>query len=328
MVSLSRRLRSLISQLDVLRRTLRARDVQLMLASPERTPFSAEGWLFEIKYDGFRVRAAKEDGRPVLLYRRGSDVTSIYPEIAAAVAELPARNVVLDGELVVLDEQGRPRFDWLQERATQRSPMRVAAAMLRRPASFFAFDLLGIEDFDLRTLPLINRKVMLRELLSRRGSVGYVDHVEANGKAFYAAVERMGLEGVVAKRRDSTYQVGRSRSWQKICAYHQARFTVVGFDRDLSAVHVAALEGHRLVYAGRAEWGFRHSLVRFPALRELLRPEPPCVGRVPRGKQLWVEPRVTCDVRFKPWLPGSLLREPIFLGFSTLAADAQAPQPS
>jgi bifunctional non-homologous end joining protein LigD len=296
-------------------------DVGVMLAETRDRPFSRQGWLFELKYDGFRLLAARE-GAARLRYRRGHDATATFPEIARAVSALPVDRVLLDGEVVVLDEQGKPDFQRLQRRVQLRRRPDIERAAVELPATLVLFDLLSLADFDLRGLPLRERKDLLRRILPPVGPLRYLDHVEGKGEALFAEIRRMGLEGMMAKRADSPYRAARSADWQKIRIDRTGDFVVVGFTMPqgsraaFGALHLAVHGSAGLTYAGRVGTGFDDRTLadlraRLDALR---RPEPPCAGPVPRGRaHVWVEPRLCCEVRYKEWTDEGLLRQPVFL---------------
>jgi bifunctional non-homologous end joining protein LigD len=303
------------------RRVLSARQVGLMLAETREQPFSGSGWLFELKYDGYRVLASRENGQPLLLYRRGSDSTAVFPEIARALADLPCERLVLDGEIAVLDERSRPSFARLQKRALLQRSADIARAAVELPATLFVFDLLGFEEFDLRPLPLLRRKRILQRVLPRDGPLRYADHVEQEGEAFYEEVRKLRLEGMVAKRADMPYRAGRSPHWLKVRADRTDDFVIVGMTppqgsrSGFGALHVAAFEEGTLVYAGRAGSGFgEEDLVRIAALLAPdRRPSPACAGLTPTGTEhTWVEPRHVCEVRYKERTSEGL-RHPVFL---------------
>jgi bifunctional non-homologous end joining protein LigD len=147
------------------RREVRAVDVGLMLATSEERPFSRKGWIFELKYDGYRLLAARAAREPYLRSRAGHDLTGTFPEIARAVRGLPYEGLVLDGEVVVDDASGRPSFSRLQKRGRILNKDDALRASVELPATYWAFDLLAIEGFDLRALPLLERKSLLREVL-------------------------------------------------------------------------------------------------------------------------------------------------------------------
>jgi bifunctional non-homologous end joining protein LigD len=314
--ALARKLR----RLGAAARTLRTRDVRLMLAGTTAVPFDREGWIFELKYDGFRLLAANEDGRARLRYRGGSDATAAFPEVAAALAALP-RNVVLDGEVVVVDEAGRTHFQRMQQRLMLRRPADVArAAAGRLRATFFAFDLLGLEGYDLRALPLRKRKDLLRGVLPRAGALRYVDHVEGRGVALHEAVRKLDLEGLVAKRASAPYAAGRSSDWIKLPVVRTGEFVVVGFTRPGlgmdGGLHLAVRDRAGLVYAGRVGSGLGGRLAEVrDTLAAFRRAEAACAG-APRGRDhTWVDPRVVCEVRYRERTEEGLLRHPVFVRF-------------
>lgn len=304
------------------RRRVSPRAADLMLAETAAAPPDEPGWLFELKVDGFRMLAARHEGKTKLLYRRGGDATAAFPEIARAVATLPFDSFVLDGEISVPDEQGRPSFSRLQERYALRRHAEIDRASFERPAVLWVFDVLGVGEHDTRPLPLAARKQILRRMLPRAGPVRFADHVEGEGAAFYEAVRKMGLEGVMAKRADARYRAGRSRDWLKLKADRTGDFAVVGYTRPegsrhgFGALHIAGAVDGKLVYAGKVGTGF--SDAELASLRRTLeaerRPTAPCAGAVPKGRgHTWVEPRLVVEVRYKEWTPDGQLRHPAFL---------------
>jgi bifunctional non-homologous end joining protein LigD len=305
-------------------RAVKAKDVPPMLAETRETPFTKPGWLFELKLDGYRIIAGRAKGEARLWSRNGNDLTATFPEVAQAVAALPFEDLVLDGEVVCHDERGLPSFSRLQERGRLRKPLEVRGAAVGNPATFYAFDLLAALGFDLRQLPLAARKELLKFVLPAAGALKYLDHVETDGEGLYAQIERMGLEGIVAKRADSPYRSRRSADWVKIRADRVDDFVVVGFSRPkgsrsgFGALHLAQYEDGALLYAGRAGSGFTGKQIEEvrSVLEEDVRKSPPCGGPVPKGKEeTWVEPRLVCEVRYKEWTAEGLLRQPVFLRF-------------
>ena len=170
-----------------------------MRATPAARPFDRAGWIFELKYDGRRALACRHGKDLRLLGRRGTDLSRGFPEVLACLRALP--DVVLDGTLAVLDEQGRPKLDLLQR---------------ARPALFFAFDLLALRGKDLRRLPLLERKEALRRLLKDSVHIRYAAHIGEQGKLLFEAAARLQMAGIVAKRGDAPYARGRSRDWLEI----------------------------------------------------------------------------------------------------------------
>ncbi|MBP7148696.1 MAG: DNA ligase D [Acidobacteria bacterium] len=289
-----------------------------MLAATAEAPFSRDGWIFEIKYDGYRMLAARSAGEALLAYRRGGDATAVFPELAEALAGLPWSNVVLDGEVVVLDEQGRPSFGALQRRVHLSRAADVRRASLELPATLFAFDLLAFGEFDLRGLPLLQRKELLRRVLPSCGPLRYADHVERQGAELFEAVRAMGLEGVVAKRADAPYRSGRSRDWLKVRSDRSADFAVVGYEErsdvpgQVGSLQLALREGERWIYAGSVGSGLREA--DGEAVRAAPRSaKPVCAGAPSARGTVWLEPRAVAEVRFKEWTRDGLLRQPVFL---------------
>ena len=191
-------------------------------ATARKAPFTRAGWIFEIKWDGFRVLASHGEGGNVrLLSQKGNDLTPLFPEIAAALRELP--HITLDGELVALDDDGRADFDRLRQRQLHAEAAAIERAAREAPALLFAFDLLELEGRDTRKLALLKRKAVLKKALAGSQRIRYVDHVGEEGKKFFEAAQKAGVEGIMAKRADAPYIRGRSPNWIKIATKHDAR---------------------------------------------------------------------------------------------------------
>src|SRR5438477_2409512 len=273
-------------------------DAQPMLAESRSDPFDDPEWLFELKYDGFRAIVSRDGSRPRIFYRRGADATAVFPDLARALLALPAERFVADGEIVVLDDTGRPVFQRLQKRALLTAPRDVDRAAAELPATLFLFDLLAFEDHDLRSLPLVERKKLLLRLVPAAGPIRAVEHVEGRGRALYASVRELGLEGIVAKRAQSVYRSGRFRDWQKVRIDRVGDFAVVGFTRaegsraGFGLGHVAVRKSEGFVYVGKVGGGFSEKeLTSARAEMEALRlPKPPCIGPLPGGfGHTWVQ---------------------------------------
>ncbi len=296
--------------------------IEPMLAGTAEGAFSKPGWLFELKLDGYRLLAGREGDRVRLGYRRGSDATATFPEIAAALGALPYTSFLLDGELVVLDDRGLPSFGRLQNRVHLTRKLDVTRASVELPATLFAFDLVFFDGLDLRPLPLGVRKEILAMILPQAGPVRALEHVLEHGEALFEEVEKLRLEGIMAKKAGSTYRSGRSDDWLKIRSDRTGDFVVAGFTEGkgsrqaLGALHLAAHRGGSLVYAGRVGTGFDERLLEdlHRRLLPLRRADPAFTGETPRdGKPTWVEPSVVCEVRYKEWTRDGMLRHPVFL---------------
>jgi bifunctional non-homologous end joining protein LigD len=332
------RIREELDRLKVPSRRVDPAKVELMLAEPRDEPFSKAGWVFEPKLDGYRVLATHDGGAAALRSRNGNDLTASFPEVARAVKALPVPRAVLDGELVIPDASGKPSFQALQKRARLSRTIDVRHAAAESPAVFYAFDLLGFEDRDLRPLPLTERKRILRMMLPPLGAIRPVDHFERDGTVLMKHVTALGLEGIVGKKEDAPYKGGRSPLWVKIRAEQTADFVVVGFTKPkgtrggFGALQLADWVDGELVYAGRAGSGFTEK--QLGAVREVLedsvRKTPACNGPRPwphEGKlpakrpipdikdSTWVKPQLVCEVQFKEWTEEGLMRQPVFLRF-------------
>ncbi|MCL6641224.1 MAG: DNA ligase D, partial [Candidatus Rokubacteria bacterium] len=296
-----------------------------MLADAAERPFSDSAWVFEIKYDGVRVLAARDGDRVELYGRSRTRITSRYPEVRGALATLPAERFLLDGEIVALDDAGKPSFQRLQARMGLSAPADVARGAAAVPVVGVFFDCLALEGHDLRRLPLEARKALLAELLPPLGTVRYADHVRGEGEAFYEAAGEQRLEGIVAKRAASPYAPGRSRDWIKIKCQRRQEFVIGGYTepqgtrRRFGALHLGVYEGPRLVYVAKVGTGFDEASLDalWGALQPLRRPTSPFDAGGPTGRgHHWVEPRLVCEVRFTEWTADGGIRHPAFLGLS------------
>ena len=305
------------------RRPVRADGVTLMLATSRDAPFSGNGWIFELKYDGYRLLAERHGREAYLRSRSGKNLTATFPEIARAVRGLPYEGLVLDGEVVVSDAEGRPSFSMLQRRGLILNKDDALRASVELPSVYHAFDLLGVEGYDLRGLPLLERKRLLRDVLPSVGPIRYADHIPERGDDMYAQVEAMGLEGIVGKKADSPYRAGRSRSWVKVRTVRVESFVVVGWTEPkgtragFGALHIAGWDGDELRYMGSVGSGFRDSDIG-GVLRELAEieiGECPCTtGPAPKGKaHHWVRPEMVVEVKYKELTDQGLARQPSFV---------------
>jgi bifunctional non-homologous end joining protein LigD len=314
-----------LQRLKAPRRAVTLEEAEPMLAETREQPFSKPGWLFELKLDGYRVRAGRDGDEGRLITRNGHDIAAGFPEIARALKALPFDGVVLDGELVVPDEAGRPSFQRLQNRARGGGgrALDVRRAAVDTPAALYVFDLLAFEGYDLRPLPLEKRKALLQQVVPHVGPIKYVEHFAKDGETLYEHVVKLGLEGIVAKKADASYRAGRSPNWIKIRADRTDDFVVVGFTRPkgsrsgFGALDLGAYEDGKLVYAGRAGSGFTDKELKevSAALERSVRATAAFSGPVPGEGHTWVEPTLVAEVRYKEWTDEGLLRQPVFVRF-------------
>jgi bifunctional non-homologous end joining protein LigD len=313
-----------LETLDAPRRDVTARSQPFTLATLSERPPSDKGWLFEIKFDGVRVLAERRGDQVELYGRSGQLITGRYPELVRAFLALPIERFVLDGEIVALDESGRPSFQRLQPRMALTDPREIEAAAARVPVEGVFFDCLAIDGRDLRRLPLAQRKECLRLLVPSLGPVRYVDHVVEHGQAFLEAAAEQRLEGIVAKKAGSAYTGSRSRDWIKIKCQRRQEFVIGGYTDPrgsrayFGALHAGLYDGAHLVYVSKVGTGFDQAGLKSLSekLQPLTRATPPFdAGAIPTGRgHHWVEPRLVCEVRFSDWTEDGGIRHPTFLG--------------
>ncbi|MGH7308035.1 MAG: DNA ligase D [Candidatus Rokuibacteriota bacterium] len=316
-------LRARLERTGAARRDVRPRTASVMLATLVGQPFSRAGWLFEPKYDGVRLLAFRDGTRIELYMRSGQEVTDRYPELVHALQTLPLARFLIDGEIVALDEAGRPSFQRLQARMGLTRPADVERARARVPVSGVFFDVLALDGRDLRALPLSERKACLALLLPPRGVLSYGEHVAERGEEFFQACCAQRLEGVVAKWADSRYVSGRSRDWLKIKCQLRQEFVIGGYTDPqgsrgcFGALHLGLYEGDRLVYVSKVGTGFDARTLKlvWDRLTPLRRPTSPFAAGTPTGRgHHWVEPKLVGEVRFTEWTDDGGLRHPAFLG--------------
>ena len=290
-----------------------------MLATASQ-PFTRADWVFELKYDGYRAFAVRDENGLRVLSRNGRDLSATFPDLVHSLRHLPFTAFVVDGEIVCHDESGMPSFGRLQRRAGITRDPDVTRAMLASPATLYAFDLLHAEGFDVCHLALTKRKELLESMLPSIGPVRYSEHIQEEGEALYASVEKMGLEGIVAKRATSSYQQGRSPDWCKTATTMDDEFVVVGWTdpksggRHFAALVLATFVAGELTYVGRAGTGFSSDEAEaiFVELKSL--DEGAVVAGTPEDlKANWVAPRLVASVRYKQRTEKGHLRSPVYL---------------
>ena len=294
-----------------------------MLCEVAPAAFTSDEWIFELKYDGYRLVGWGGAGAATLRYRSGRDPSARFPEILAGLKALPVAGLVLDGEVVAEGLDGTPSITRLAERAQLVRRTDIARAAVASPVTWFVFDLLGADGFDLRGLPIEQRKELLAQIVPRVGAIRLTEHIPTIGEAFLKEVVRRGLEGVVGKRLGSRYRAGqRSKDWLKIKVDPEADFAVCGFTAPrgsragFGAMHLCVRDGEVWRYAGRVGTGLddaelvalRAELDRAPRWQPPF-PLPEDVGDDPT----WVVPAIVLTVRYREWREGGTLRFPVFV---------------
>ena len=279
-------------------------------------------WLYEIKWDGVRAICFIEGGKLRMISRNGNAIDKQYPELSILPHHLRARSAIVDGEIAALDSRGRPSFELLQSRMHVADASAIARLARSHPVVFYAFDLLYLDGRDLRAVPLIERKKLLKGILQGDETIRFSDHFETSGKNLLAAAKEQGLEGIVGKRAQSRYESRRSSDWVKWKVVDSADFVICGYtegDRHGLGALVLGTRGvgGKLTWAGNVGTGFDAKMVKtlFAKLAPLVVKESPLepAKGLPR-KVVWTKPELICEVRFANWTEEGRLRAPVFLG--------------
>ena len=283
------------------------RKFPLQVVKRAPSPFDSDAWLFEVKHDGFRVLAIRDGSPPRLYTRNGHDISRRHQHIATALASFPTERFVLDGELVVLDDDGRSNFTKL--------------ARGRTGTHYYAFDLLLLGDSDLRAKPLDARKAMLAGLLRRGGEpVRFCDHVIGMGKAFFDAVREAGLEGMVAKRRSSPYAGVLNDDWLKVKCMRVHDFVIGGWisntDKKIGTLLLGEFVEGDLRYVGQVGSPSDSRVMRAAARVLSPRASSPFRDAISDPDARFCEPSLRAAVEFLDFTEYGYLRSPAFRRFA------------
>jgi bifunctional non-homologous end joining protein LigD len=289
----------------------------MLATSAEELP-TGRGWLYEVKWDGYRAITRVAGGDATLMSRRRNDLTGRFPGVARAIeAAVRTPDCVLDGEVCALDERGRSSFSAMQQGKPE------------TPIVYFVYDVLEADGEPLLDLPLVERRKRLESLLDGRSKTVRVSETFEDGQALFEAAKKEGLEGVVAKREDSRYLPGkRTREWLKVKTRNRQEFVIAGYTRGqgrrsgtFGSLVLAVHRGDELVYVGNVGTGFSEDEIDrlLSLLRPLERKEPPFpvvpkMPRVRKGDVVWVEPKLVCEVEFVEWTHDGHLRAPAYQG--------------
>jgi bifunctional non-homologous end joining protein LigD len=283
-----------------------------MLATLIDAPFDSKDWVFESKWDGFRMVARIEKGSVTLFSRSGIIISDNYLPIARALEKVK-KDAVIDGELVVFDERGVSRFQLLQN-----------ALRAKVNLHYCVFDIMFLDGEDLRGLPLVERKKRLKALVPKDSLLIYSEHWPEHGKRLFKEAERLGLEGIMAKRASSRYLSGaRSKDWLKIKTAKRQEAVVVGFTAPrrtrphFGALVLAVRDGKVWRYVGHVGTGFSHVMLGelYKKLAPLRTPASPFKQRVKdEATTTWVKPKLVAEVKFTEWTSAGEMRHPAFLG--------------
>ena len=279
-----------------------------MLATLVSSPFHRPGWVYEEKYDGYRILAYKEGRRVTLYSRNAKDRTVTFSEVAEAVAKLPDRALLLDGEVVAFDRSLVSRFQLLQQGEV--------------PHVYAVFDCLYRSGRDLRSEPLPERRAALEGAIGRTDRLFASRRLSANGLDAYREAVRRGFEGIVAKNPAAPYVEGRSTEWLKVKVHQEEEFVVGGYTppagsrSHFGALLMGAYRGKDLVYVGKVGTGYTHKTLSslHRTFQPLVQKEPPFVDPPREKGATWLKPALVAQVVFQEWTADGKLRQPVFLG--------------
>jgi bifunctional non-homologous end joining protein LigD len=299
-----------------------------MKAALVKTLPKGDHWIYELKFDGIRALALKRGKNIELISRNAKDLTEKFPEVAEALRGLPCKEAIIDGEIAALDDEGRSSFQLLQARELSGE---------RPPIFYYVFDLIQLDGKDLTGIPLLKRKAMAKMLLERApDTIRFSASINAESERILAEMKSRGLEGVIAKQKDSKYEIGRrSGAWVKFKWTTQQEFVIGGYSEPrgtrshFGALVVGYYEKKKLKFAAKVGTGFDQKLLKslHQKFQKLTRPDCPFVnlpekaGRFGRGltaaemkRCTWLDPKLVCEIRFAEWTRDDHLRQPAFLG--------------
>jgi bifunctional non-homologous end joining protein LigD len=287
--------------------------IKPMLACLIDKPFNDKEWLFEIKWDGYRAIAEIDENKVLLYSRNLQSFNDHFPQIVKSLERLKGK-MILDGEIVAFDNEGNARFQLLQN-------YRQGEGILK----YCVFDILYLEDRDLRDLPLIKRKELLKEVVGRLdvSTIYYSDYVPELGIQFFQEAKKLKLEGIIGKKSDSKYLSKRSPAWVKIKTQQRQEAVICGFTPSTAAGRLFAslilgvYEGKKLIYAGHVGTGFDQR-----SQKELYRQLEPLITKhcpfkdVPKigSEMTWVKPQLVAEISFQEWTSEHIMRQPVFHG--------------
>lgn len=287
--------------------------VKPMLAKLGGEPFDSKDFLFEIKWDGYRALANIQKKKAHLYSRNFQSFDRLYPSLVKELSAISS-DALLDGEIVVLDDSGKPSFQLLQNYPAEQKGY----------LAYMVFDILYLNGKNLCLLPLLERKKILKKVLSKGGHVRYCDHIKKNGIAFYEAANEQGLEGIIAKKTHSLYLPGkRSSDWLKIKTHLRQEAVIGGFTEPKGArekfgsLILGVYDHAQLTYAGHAGTGFdSHQLEKIHQLLLPLVQKNSPFASAPKFKEpvTWVKPKILCEVKFSEWTDSGLMRQAVFVG--------------
>ena len=288
--------------------------IEAMLATLTDASFDSEDYVFELKFDGYRALASIEKGHVDLYSRNLKDFSQKFPSIVDELKKIK-EDVLLDGEIIAYDKRGTSSFQALQHLGQDEGTR----------LEYVIFDFLFFKGKDMTTLPLIRRKSELEKLLKKYPTLTYSTHIEENGKAFFAQAGKLGMEGIIAKRKDSLYLKGkRSDAWLKIKHHKTDEGIIVGFTeprgsrKKFGALVLAQYKGNdELAFIGHTGTGFNDKSLEelYAKMKPLVTKASPFADKIPLNAPItWIKPKLVAQLKFAEWTKSGVMRQPVFLG--------------
>jgi bifunctional non-homologous end joining protein LigD len=300
--------------------------IKPMLATLVDKPFSDPKWLFETKWDGVRAVCFLKNGKARFISRNQLEMTGQYPELASIAASINATNAILDGEIVALDEHGVSRFQLLQRRLGRKDAGEIGRLASTTRLAYYVFDVLHLDGIDLTTCSLLERKALLETILKPSKNVRYSDHIIGAGEKLFEVIAKVPLEGMIAKRIDSTYVQRRSADWLKIKTTLESEVVVGGYTQPrnsrsfFGALVVGLYQDGELHYVAHTGGGFNQKTLEhvYKLMQPLKMSASPFVDPPKTNEPVhWIKPKLVAQVKFSEWTADRRMRHPIFLGMRT-----------
>jgi bifunctional non-homologous end joining protein LigD len=292
-----------------------------MLATLVDDPFSDPQWIFETKWDGFRSICFVNKGKARFVSRNQIEMTAQYPELATVARQVDARQAILDGEIVALDQEGMPRFQLLQPRVGRKSGLQALRG--KGEIVYFVFDLLYCDGYDLTRCSVVERKQALEQILRPASFIKLSDYIEGEGEAFFKEIEKFHLEGMIAKRADGPYFQKRSSDWLKVKTIQRSEVVIGGYTQPrgsrshFGALVVGLYSDRELHYVAHVGGGFnQRSLADLHKIMQPLKAKKSPFVDAPKTNEpvQWLKPKLVAEVKFSEWTADARLRHPVFVG--------------
>lgn len=297
--------------------------IKPMLATLVDKPFSNPDWLFETKWDGVRAVCFLKNGNARFVSRNQLEMTGQYPELGNIAASIRATNAILDGEIVALDEHGVSRFQLLQRRLGRKNAGEIGRLASTTRLAYYVFDIVHLDGLDLTACSLLQRKAQLEAILKPSKNVFFSDHIIGEGEKLYEAIAKVPLEGIIAKRLESTYVQKRSSEWLKIKTTLESEVVVGGYTQPrnsrsyLGALVVGLYQDGELHYVAHTGGGFNQKTLEhvYKLMQPLKTNTSPFVETPKTNEPVqWIKPKLVAQVKFSEWTADRRMRHPIFLG--------------